>query len=376
MITKYHHTDTTVKPLHKERIEKPKALDFFAGSGLAAKALSPFFSVVWANDISEKKAAVYLSNHSRKTFHLENIRNVRGSEVPSAFLSWASFPCQDLSLAGNQEGINSARSGLVWEWLRIMDEMPRKPPVLVAENVMGLLSADDGKHYLSLHNALKERGYRVGAIVLDAIKWLPQSRPRVFVIAVRRNLITTTFETEIPIWCHNSIVQRIARKADGFVWWALPEPRTTPKPLSDIIEFDAPTHNANQSRRNLRLIPSTHRRRMRAAVNGNRAVFPGYKRIRNGQQVLELRFDNIAGCLRTPEGGSSRQFVVIYRHGDFATRLLTIREAARLMGAPDGYRIVGTYNDGYKAMGDAVAVPVVRYLARHLLVLLAESMGL
>lgn len=106
---------------------------------------------------------------------------------------------------------------------------------------------------------------------------------------------------------------------------------------------------------------------MESIVNSRPAVFPGYKRTRNGQQVLELRFDNVAGCLRTPEGGSSRQYVVIYKDGRFTTRLLTVQEAARLMGVRDSYRILGTYNDGYKAMGDGVAVPAVRHLARHLL---------
>ena len=98
------------------------------------------------------------------------------------------------------------------------------------------------------------------------------------------------------------------------------------------------------------------------------SVFPGYRRTRNGKQVLELRFDNVAGCLRTPEGGSSRQVVVIHdEQGMLNTRLLTVRETARLMGVPDSYKIPGSYNDGYKAMGDAVAVPVVKWLARHLL---------
>ena len=108
------------------------------------------------------------------------------------------------------------------------------------------------------------------------------------------------------------------------------------------------------------------------AINGRPRAFPGYRRMRNGRQVLELRFDDVAGCLRTPEGGSSRQLLVIARNGNLETRLITVREAARLMGARESYRIVGSYNDGYKAMGDAVAVPAVRYLAQHLLSPLAQ----
>jgi DNA (cytosine-5)-methyltransferase 1 len=86
---------------------------------------------------------------------------------------------------------------------------------------------------------------------------------------------------------------------------------------------------------------------------------------------LEIRFDGLAGCLRTPEGGSSRQTLVVVNNGQISTRLLTVREAARLMGAPDSFKLPGSYNDGYRAMGDAVAVPVTRWLARHLLAPLA-----
>jgi DNA (cytosine-5)-methyltransferase 1 len=104
---------------------------------------------------------------------------------------------------------------------------------------------------------------------------------------------------------------------------------------------------------------------------GGMKVFPGYKRIRNGRQVLELRFDDLAGCLRTPEGGSSRQFLVLCHDGKLQTRLLSVKEAAALMGVRKSYKIPGSYNEGYKAMGDAVAVPPVRHLGRHLLVKLA-----
>ena len=88
-------------------------------------------------------------------------------------------------------------------------------------------------------------------------------------------------------------------------------------------------------------------------------------------QRLEVRFDGVAGCLRTPNGGSSRQTVILVEKGVVRSRLMTVRECARLMGTPDTYRIQGTYNDGYRAMGDAVAVPVTRWLKRHLLMELA-----
>ena len=91
-----------------------------------------------------------------------------------------------------------------------------------------------------------------------------------------------------------------------------------------------------------------------------------------GKQCLELRFDGIAGCLRTPEGGSSKQFLIVKKDGELHARLLSPREAARLMGAPDSYILPGTNNDGYKAMGDAVALPVASFIGKSFLTKLAE----
>ena len=144
-------------------VERLPFHEFFAGSGLVSCGLSGEFCSVWANDVSARKAAVYRANFGADAFHLGDVAQVLGSELPRACLSWASFPCQDLSLAGNIDGIYSARSGLVWQWMRIMDEMGGDAPrVLCLENVSGLVSAHGGEDYAHLHAALVERGYAVG----------------------------------------------------------------------------------------------------------------------------------------------------------------------------------------------------------------------
>lgn len=344
---------------------KPAFLEFFAGSGLVAQGLSQFFKAEWANDICEKKAAVYTANHGKKYFQLGSISDVCGKSLPQADLSWASFPCQDLSLAGLTAGIHAERSGLVWQWLRIMDEMPNRPPLLVAENVTGLISVDGGAHYRVLHDALRQRGYTVGAVVLDASLWVPQSRQRVFVIAVENGVkIPENMIDVSPNWAHSDALIKAAEGLDGWVWWKMPKPRKRRQTLSDIIEWDAICDSPEDSAIKLNMIPSGHREQLRGE---SIRVAPGYKRTRKHVQSLELRFDDIAGCLRTAQGGSSRQIVVLKRGEHIDTRLLTVREAARLMGAPETYKLPGSYNDGYTAMGDAVAVPVARYLAKHLL---------
>lgn len=352
--------------------EKPVFLEFFAGSGLVAHALSPYFDAGWANDISEKKAKVYKENHPEQPFLLGSIADVKGEVLPDASLSWASFPCQDLSLAGAMAGIHAHRSGLVWEWLRVIDEMTTKPPLLVAENVIGLISANNGDHYRLLHSALTQRGYRVGALMLDAVRWVPQSRPRIFVVAVRDDIeIPSSLIALEPNWAHSTPLRSVAKDLQNWIWWNLPEPAPRIENLSDIIEWDAPCTTDEATQRNLALVPEAHFSKLQSS---DFLVAPGYKRIRNKRQVLELRFDGIAGCLRTPKGGSSRQFLVLKKDGELQTRLLTVRETARLMGAPDTFKLPGTYNDGYMAMGDAVAAPVAEYLAKHLLSPLAKTL--
>ncbi|PAF28589.1 DNA cytosine methyltransferase [Paenibacillus sp. 7516] len=344
-------------------------LEFFAGSGLVTYALKNHFKAVWANDIDEKKATIYTANHGNKYFQLGDISNIQGNDLPEVDLAWASFPCQDLSLAGLSAGINGQRSGMVWEWLRVLDEMSDKPSLLVAENVEGLISSNKGDHYRVLHEALRIRGYKVGAIMLDAARWVPQSRPRIFVIALKREImIPDELVSEEPTWLHTKAIAKVGVTLEDWVWWNMPVPPSRKSSLSDIIEWEAPCDHNQISERNISLINDRH---LDKFLTGEVVVAPGYKRTRNGKQVLELRFDGIAGCLRTPGGGSSRQYLVINHNGKVQTRLLTVRETARLMGAPETYKLPGTYNDGYKAMGDAVSAPVAKYLAKHLLVKLA-----
>lgn len=341
--------------------------EFFAGSGLVAYGLKGMFSPVWSNDICPKKAAVYKANFSGDHFLEEDINNISGAKLPYAHLSWASFPCQDLSLAGSLGGINAKRSGLVWEWFRILTEMQTMPAILVIENVAGLLSAQNGENYIKLHNYLTELGYRSGAILVDACHFVPQSRPRVFVISIRNDInIPLGLSDSGPNWLHNKAAISLGRKLSNWIWWKTPKPPKPTLKLKDIIDHDIP-YDKNSV---LKLIPEHHLAKLDKLDN---VVVTGYRRTRQGAQCLELRFDGIAGCLRTPEGGSSKQFVVVKENGKLNARLLTVREAARLMGAPNSYILPETYNDAYKAMGDAVALPVAIFIGEAFLLKLAEA---
>jgi len=340
--------------------------EFFAGSGLVAYGLKEMFRPVWANDICPKKAAVYEANFISNHLVLDDIKNISGDRLPYAHLSWASFPCQDLSLAGSLGGIDAERSGLVWEWLRVLQEMPEKPALLLIENVAGLLSTNSGANYTKLHYALLGLGYRSGAILIDATLFVPQSRPRVFVIAVRQGIpIPAELCDSEPNWLHNKAASALGRTLPHWIWWRTDKPPKRKKSLVDVIDFNLPYDKDHV----LKLIPPRHQEKL---DKSDEIIATGYRRIRHGKQCLELRFDGVAGCLRTPEGGSSKQFLIVKKDGEFHARLLSPREAARLMGAPDSYILPGTYNDGYKAMGDAVALPVASFVGKSFLTKLAE----
>jgi DNA (cytosine-5)-methyltransferase 1 len=116
-----------------------------------------------------------------------------------------------------------------------------------------------------------------------------------------------------------------------------------------------------------------HQRKVALAkASGRRTVGAIYRRTRADErggslQRAEVRFDGISGCLRTPAGGSSRQSILVVEGRSIRSRLLSPREAARLMGLPDSYKLPENYNEAYHLAGDGVAVPVVRFLAEQLL---------
>ena len=154
------------------------------------------------------------------------------------------------------------------------------------------------------------------------------------------------------------------------------------RPVEELMEA-SPTgvewHEPDETERLLDMMTELNLRKTKLAMDMGPSVGFVYKRVRNGVQRAEVRFDGVAGCLRTPEGGSSRQIVLALEGRKARSRLLSPREAARLMGVPDRCWLPPKYNDAYRAMGDGVAVPVARWLSEQLLVPLAihcrDSLG-
>lgn len=355
---------------------------------MARAGLSPRWATVWANDFSLEKAEAYRTNWGAAELHVGDVGNVVVSELPDAEMAWGSFPCQDLSEAGGQEGIGSAdesvrtRSGTFWPFWNLVRK--KRPPLVVLENVEGALTSNDGRDIEAICSALCVAGYRFGPIVIDAAHWVPQSRRRLFIVAVDgRFSVPARYTQSGPdaLW-HTSAVCDAYRSVDSntqksWVWWQLPPPNAQVPRVARLIDSE-PTQwvtwdSAEKTRHLLGLMSPTNQRKLEDAMAiGHRVVGFGYRRTRHGMQRLEIRFDGVAGCLRTAAGGSSKQIVIEVVGARVRTRLLSPREAARLQGLPDSYQLPENYNDAYDLVGDGLCVPVVRFLGQSLLTPLAE----
>lgn len=370
------------------RPNSPVFYEFFAGAGMARAGLGNKWRCAFANEFDHKKSVIYQKNWKpQNVLKIADVGTLTTQDVPDvADLVWASFPCQDLSLAGAGAGLKGNRSGTFWPFWRLMQgliEEDRAPKLIVLENVCGTLTSHNGKDFDAICSTFVKAGYFFGAVIVDAVHFVPHSRPRLFVIGVRDELALTTanITSDAPsaIWHTKGLLNAYEKLSDEarskWLWWSPPEPSKRKAIFADLIEetpegveWNTPSETAKllamMSDKNLEKVNAAKRK-------GRLMVGAIYKRTRRDAlggkvQRAEVRFDDIAGCLRTPSGGSSRQVILIVDGDNVRSRLISPRETARLMGLHDSYELPKNYNEAYHLTGDGVAVPVVRHLAKHI----------
>lgn len=335
-----------------------RVAEFFAGGGMVRAALGsmPGAEVVFANDFSPLKAEQYLRAWG-DSLVCGDVAQVDLGAAVHADLWWGSSPCQDLSLAGRGAGLGSAhgetRSGAFWGWTGRLAQMAAgdRPPLLALENVEGLLRPGA----LDVMTArLSELGYHGLVGCVDAALWLPQSRPRVMVLAARRDLWPSLL-----------------------AWSGAPPARLSAalrRCSADWLPMQVPSGGCRPSLSSLLDGAETWMPGLPAPVTGESAArfdrhswgdepLPGYRRTRSGQVVLELRDDGLVGCLRPAGGGSSVQFLVRRSlSGQVEHRRVSPREGARLMGLADSYALPPVATHAWQVVGDGVAVPVAAWV--------------
>ena len=352
---------------------------------MARAGLGSSWRCLFANDFDKKKARSYQLNWGAEPLVVEDVANLTLSDVVGdADLAWASFPCQDLSLAGQFRGLAGRRSGTFWPFWNLIRD---------------LIEANRG----SPHDSPRERLWSFDVAFRPRLcsncLGFQRSELRFWSDDDRCPLLGTpisaaTFHCRHPkrsspsrdpgrstfrLWHSSSLrTPRAALRATErrrWIWWNLPRPAPRNQTLIEIIEEDPKDAFWNSSEESdylISLIGDLHRKKLESVIEltkrtGIRLVGAAYRRTRDGRQRAEVRFDKIAGCLRTPIGGSSRQTLIFVEARIVRTRLLTPREAARLMGLPESYILPDQYNQAYHLCGDGVVVPVVRHLAAHIL---------
>jgi DNA (cytosine-5)-methyltransferase 1 len=326
-------------------------VDLFAGIGGLRRGFEPIggeciFTCEW-NDYSRQ---TYRANFPGDKHEIAgDIRDVNAEEIPPHDVLLAGFPCQPFSIAGvskknslnRPHGFACETQGTMFhEVARIIGH--HQPKAFVLENVKNLVSHDKGRTFRIILDILQnELGYQVRHRVIDAKSWVPQHRERIIIVGFREPNGFTLDDLQIPDPLAGPKLAPILHKAGDAPEKAFTRP--------DGQAADKYTLSAKLWRY-LQDYAEKHR------LKGNGfgfGLFDG---------------DDVARTLsaRYYKDGSE----ILIRQGDGQPRRLTPRECARLMGfdmpGREPMRISVSDTQAYKQLGNAVVVPVVEAVARHM----------
>ena len=375
------------------RAFSPTVAEYFAGIGLFRMGLEDAgWKVIYANDWNSEREQLYRGFFG-DGYEIKDVFTIRAEEVPYVTLATCSFPCVDLSLAGNLEGLKGEHSSAFWGFYKILKAQGEmKPPIILLENVAGWLSANQGRDFHAVAKALNELGYACDAFMLDARCFVPQSRLRVFMVGINEVHLPDVRHQNAELFFPRSErllpakLKRLILGNDDIRWAHLeiPEPpyykiQGFSREIVEELPPDDPRWWPYEKvEKHLGMMSPSHLAMVKNLAPGKgKTSRTFYRRCRRNGQQAEVRADDIAGCLRTAIGGSGKQFMVTAENGAIRMRTLTAREYARLQGVPDSYRIMAdTERQSLNAFGDAVCVPVVSWIARRVLTPLLEELKL
>ena len=361
---------TVPLPLHRRWI----ALEFFAGIGLARAGLElAGIQTVWANDYDAHKKEMYEGQWGKNQILLEDVHTLYSENLPQADVAWASSPCTDLSLAGKRIGLRGGReSSAFFGFTKLIAGMGiNKPKIIVLENVTGLASSHNREDLRAAAKEFNSLGYSVDAITLDARRFVPQSRPRLFLLGAQHPISggeqDSCLRPDWLAWLHqdpeiNSFIASLPKAPEllkgGFT-----------SQIEKMPDSDARWWDSQRVNKFLDSMSIVQKERLnRLVISPKITARTAYRRTRNGVPTWEVRAEDISGCLRTPKGGSSKQAVVVMGKNNVKIRWMTGLEYARLMGA-EWFSIDNMRDSQIQyGFGDAVAVPVVSWVAEHMII--------
>lgn len=334
-----------------------KAISLFSGIGGFDLAFERAGIQTVAQVECDKNCLKLLADKFPHALRFDDVCTVGKHNLPEADVICGGFPCQDLSIAGKRAGLAGERSGLFFEFSRIVDE--RRPSYVIWENVPGLLNSDNGRDMLRVVSEFQRIGYCGAWRTLDAQHFgVAQRRRRVFGCFARRDIGAMRCAEVLSI-------------AEGLRGHPTPcrdkGKRTTYDIAPCIGASGRGFERAGDTRGQDCVIPELAR-----TLTARHDSSPCHDR---GMNVIP----ELAGCLQEPNGGmyvrenpgivsaitgaQSETFPV----QQMAVRRLTPTECERLQGFPDGWTEGFSDSVRYQMLGNAVAVPVVEWIARRLI---------
>jgi DNA (cytosine-5)-methyltransferase 1 len=257
------------------------------------------------------------------------------------------------------------------------------PPLVLVENVPGWLYSNSGKDFRITVQALNNLGYACDVFTLDALRFTPQSRLRVFLVGTKFPVKYTTPElilTRPKSLLSEQLKKNIIMNKDlRWFYNEIPEPPPLKSSgLAEIIEIMSDTDGRwwpkNEVQRHLNMMKDSHLHRVEDLAQKDYFSYRTFfRRRRDGLQRAEVRDDDLSGCLRTAVGGSGKQFLIRAGKNSIKMRAMTPREYARLQGVPDEYPITVNGVQALTGFGDAVCVPAISWIAASILNPLAEN---
>lgn len=336
-------------------LERFTFIDLFAGIGGLRRGFEPIggrciYTAEWDRYSQETYRANFACDHAIAG----DITKIPADAIPPHDVLLAGFPCQPFSIAGvsKKNALNrphgfhcDAQGTLFFDVARIIEH--HQPRVFLLENVKNLVSHDRGRTFEIIHRTLTEElGYRVNWKIIDARSWVPQHRERIFIAGFRSD-VEPGFSFDdlvIPDPAQGPRLGKILHPEDGS---EMSDSRYTDPATGQVLSKYTLT-------RHLWTYLQGYAEKHRLKGNGFGFGLVGPEDV---TRTLSARYY---------KDGSE----ILIRQGRKAPRRLTPRECARLMGfeKPGGadFKITVSDTQAYRQFGNAVVVPVVEAVARHM----------
>lgn len=297
-------------------------IDLFAGIGGIRLGFEKFKGeCVFTSEWDKYSQITYKANFGDEPNG--DITKTDVKDIPKHDILLGGFPCQPFSNAGLKQGFDDTRGTLFFDVARIIDY--RKPSMILLENVKGFVSHDKGRTIKIVTETLEHLGYNVFYKVLNARDFgLPQNRERIYIVGLNKKKL-------------------------GSIGFKFPKSTFKPTRVGDILETKVDEKYTISNK-----LWQGHKRRLKEhRAKGNGFGYSLFNKDSKYTSTISARYY---------KDGSE----ILIEQKDKNPRKLTPREAARLQGFPERFKIPVSDAQAYKQFGNAVAVPVITAIAREM----------